>query len=192
MQTQEKVIDYQIVPLSEEGKGRAIPQSSLGAVKAFQESMDLSTDAKLHLKGFAAFYKWADPLFSLNHIKLGNHQIHFSLLVSKRYLISTSAEETPRLEVQPPEFAWMRLIPWAYSAIDLRNNRIILVARPAQPLKMCYFIIQVDIAEKLKVFEGKRYLEIKEALAISKNKSLMLEIVDMRNHPIEKNKHRFV
>lgn len=157
--------------LSEEEKNRALPSDAgdirgeLSAESLLAQSTKepLPEAAKRDLRAFARFYMWAIPLFELGHVHIGKKFVEFDLMISKRFMIGKGKDDLlPRIELQPPEMQWFAHMPWAYAGIHFKTGRIILVCRPEKPLSMSYFILPVDVLQKIEPFKNQRFVNITE------------------------------
>ena len=147
--------------LSDEEKSRPLP-SDAPAMLAELKRQSLPPKALEDLRAFARFYLWATPLFELGYVKIGKRFVEFTPLIAKRFMIGLGKDNVPRMEVQASEMQWMLRMPWSYAGIHYKTGRICLLCRPEKPLSASYFIIPVDILEKLNPFQGKRYINITE------------------------------
>ncbi|MFL9611143.1 hypothetical protein ACKF11_13740 [Methylobacillus sp. Pita2] len=160
---------------------QALPADAPELLAELQKNQ-LSEEAKLHLRAFAKFYLWADPLFGLGHIKIKERIVMFDSLVAKRFMIGLGADGFPKIEVQEAEMSWMNVVPWLMAGVHFSSNRIFLFTSPATPLAGCAFVIPIDVSEKLDCFKDKKYLTIGEAASHlgghQRKVTLELKVVD--------------
>lgn len=184
--------------LKEEEKSRQLPGDAAALMAELSEHQserkrnELSEQAQEHLRAFAKFYLWADPLFQLGHISIKHRIVAFDALVAKRFRIGLGSDKLPKIEVQSSEMAWINVIPWLMAGIHYASNRIFLFTSPASPLASFAFVLPIDTAEKIACFKDKRYLNITEAAlnigVPARRITLELRVVD--DHFFTRRKHK--
>lgn len=147
--------------LTEEEKSRPLP-SDAGALLTELKKQQLPDGAVKDLRAFARFYMWAIPLFEMGQVVIGKKFVELGQVISKRFMIGIGRDKMPRIELQPPEMQWFAHMPWAYAGIHYKTGRIILVCRPEKPLSACFFILPVDILQKIEPFRGHKFINIAE------------------------------
>lgn len=126
--------------------------------------LQLSPEARLHVKAFTKFSLWAGPLVDTGHIMVasqgGMKSANMDLMVAKRFLLGINNDGEPIMEVQAAELHWLRLLPFISVGVNLKSNRLYFYAKPAEPLKPFIISIPVDSKKKLEVFRGRTHLDI--------------------------------
>lgn len=126
--------------------------------------VQLSPEARLHVKAFTKFALWAGPLVDTGHIMVtaqgGVKSANMDLMVAKRFLLGINNDGEPIMEVQAAEMNWLRLVPFVSVGVNLKSNRLYFYAKPADPLKAFIISIPVDSKRKLEIFRGRTHLDI--------------------------------